>query len=382
MLTTRDGTPTGLLLVLRRLSPGPELDHVLLLTEALSATDTPVVVAAEESGLAHEVARRGAQFIALPLESKARKVRANAGHIVKLLRERNLGLMHAHDELSLDAAAAAVEKSGVPLLVTAHRPFATAWSKGGRRQSALAHAGLVTATSQTVADHLRQACKVPAERLRLVRDGLDLAAFDPTKISGQRVIALARAWQLPDEHSVILVPALSDGRRALFAALEAVADLPYICALVPRYEEALDHDLSAVKADITRSGPAGRVFLAEPCRDMAAALKLADVVVMPGGEDVGFHRLLAEAQAMGRPAIAADIDGAAEQISDGETGFLVPPGAGDALGAALRHALCLSSIERQRLNVNSVFRAREFYDRKRTIEETLQIYHNLLQAQP
>ena len=126
MLTTRDGTPTGLLLVLRRLSPGPELDHVLLLTEALSATDTPVVVAAEESGLAHEVARRGAQFIALPLESKARKVRTNAGHIVKLLRERNLGLMHAHDELSLDAAAAAVEKSGVPLLITAHRPLAAA----------------------------------------------------------------------------------------------------------------------------------------------------------------------------------------------------------------------------------------------------------------
>ncbi len=382
MLTTHDGTPTGLMLVLRRLSPGPELDHVLLLAEALTAAGTSVVVAAEDSGLAHEVARRGARFAALPLESKARKVRANAGQIAKLLREQGVGLVHVHDEQSLGAAAAAAEKADVPLLVTAHRPFADSWSQSGRRRSALACAGLVTATSQTVADHLRHDLKVPAERLRLVRDGVDLAAFDPTGISGQRVIALARAWQLPDDHAVILVPALSDGRRALFAALEAVADLPYICALVPRYEEALDTDLSAVKTDITRSGPAGRVFLAEPCRDMAAALKLADVVVIPGGEAVGFHRLLAEAQAMGRPAIAASIGGAAEQISDGETGFLVSPGASDTLAVALRHALCLSSIERQRLNVNSIFQAREFYDRKWTIEETLGIYGELLQAQP
>lgn len=380
MLTTRDGTPAGLMLALRRLSPGPELDHVLLLAEALTAVGTSVVVAAEDSGLAHEIARRGARFAALPLESKARKVRANAAQIAKLLREQEVGLVHVHDEQSLSAAAPAAEEAGVPLLVTAHRPFDASWALDGRRRSALASAGLVTATSQIVADHLQHDLKVPAERLRLVRDGVDLAAFDPTGISGQRVIALARAWQLPDDHAVILVPALSDGRRALFTALDAVADLPYICALVPRYEEALDTDLSAVKADIARSGPAGRVFLAEPCRDMAAALKLADVVVIPGGEAVGFHRLLAEAQAMGRPAIAADVGGAAEQISDGETGLLVSPGASDTLAAALRHALCLSSIERQRLNVNSIFQARKFYDRKQTIEGTLRIYGELLQA--
>ena len=83
---------------------------------------------------------------------------------------------------------------------------------------------------------------------------------------------------------------------------------------------------------------------------------------------------------MGRPAIAADVGGAAEQISDGETGLLVSPGASDTLAAALRHALCLSSIERQRLNVNSIFQARKFYDRKQTIEGTLRIYGELLQA--
>jgi glycosyltransferase involved in cell wall biosynthesis len=114
---------------------------------------------------------------------------------------------------------------------------------------------------------------------------------------------------------------------------------------------------------------------------MAAALKLADVVVLPTHEPLGFQRLLAEAQAMGRPAIVSAVGGAVEQVSDGETGFLVAPGAADALAVALRHALCLSSLERQRLSVNSIFQARKHYDRKQTIEQTLQIYRDLLQRQ-
>ena len=382
MLTSRDGSPAGLMLVLRRLFPGPEMDHVLLLAEALTAGGTAVVVVAEGGALEHEIARRGARFVELELDTtKARRARANAGRLAALVRENGLALIHAQDDVSLCAAGPAAQEAGVPLVATAHRPFAVSRPLRSLCSSALAASDRLTVSSDFVADQLQRDLNVPSDRLQVLRDGIDLAALDPAAIGGERLIELARPWQLPDDHAVILAPALAGGRRELFTALQEVDDLAYVCVLVPRYEEALVNDLAAVKAEVARAGPAGRVFLAEPCRDMAAALKLADVVVLPTHEPLGFQRLLAEAQAMGRPAIVSAVGGAVEQVSDGETGFLVAPGAADVLAVALRHALCLSSIERQRLSVNSIFQARKHYDRKQTIEQTLQIYRDLLQRQ-
>jgi glycosyltransferase involved in cell wall biosynthesis len=57
-------------------------------------------------------------------------------------------------------------------------------------------------------------------------------------------------------------------------------------------------------------------------------------VVVPGVEEFGIAAV--EAQASGRPVIAADRGGARETVRPGETGWLVPPDDVDALAAALR----------------------------------------------
>src|SRR5206468_2539760 len=56
-------------------------------------------------------------------------------------------------------------------------------------------------------------------------------------------------------------------------------------------------------------------------------------VIVPNVEEFGIVGV--EAQAAGRPVLAADAGGARETIVRGETGVLVPPGDVDALARAL-----------------------------------------------
>lgn len=77
----------------------------------------------------------------------------------------------------------------------------------------------------------------------------------------------------------------------------------------------------------------GRISDAE----LAALYPRARALVMPNTEEFGITAV--EAQAAGRPVIAADAGGAQETVEGGRTGIFVPPGDVDALAAAMRDPL-------------------------------------------
>lgn len=68
-------------------------------------------------------------------------------------------------------------------------------------------------------------------------------------------------------------------------------------------------------------------------RDLAELYARARAVVMPNIEEFGI--VAVEAQASGRPVVAADAGGARETVIDGETGVLVPPEDAGGLAEAL-----------------------------------------------
>ena len=74
--------------------------------------------------------------------------------------------------------------------------------------------------------------------------------------------------------------------------------------------------------------------------------RLADVVVSASTSPEGFGRVVAEAQAMGRPVVATSHGGARETVVPGSTGWLVPPGDPRALAEGLAEALKLGPEER------------------------------------
>lgn len=69
-------------------------------------------------------------------------------------------------------------------------------------------------------------------------------------------------------------------------------------------------------------------------QDLAGLYPRARAVVMPNVEEFGITAV--EAQAAGRPVLAADAGGAQETVLDGRTGVLVAPGSVDEMAQAMR----------------------------------------------
>jgi glycosyltransferase involved in cell wall biosynthesis len=125
--------------------------------------------------------------------------------------------------------------------------------------------------------------------------------------------------------------------------LEAIARMgrrDVYCVLVgaeqgqPRFSQRL-------VARAAELGISERIRLAGECDDMPAALMAADVVVHASTQPEAFGRVVVEAQALGRPVIAADLGGPAETVEHGITGWRVPPGDPAILAEAIEAVLAL-----------------------------------------
>ena len=64
-------------------------------------------------------------------------------------------------------------------------------------------------------------------------------------------------------------------------------------------------------------------------------MTLLDVLILPSVADEDFPNVVLEAMALGKPVISTCLAGVPEQVTDGETGFLVSPGNVEALALAM-----------------------------------------------
>jgi glycosyltransferase involved in cell wall biosynthesis len=111
---------------------------------------------------------------------------------------------------------------------------------------------------------------------------------------------------------------------------------------------------------------------------MPAALMLSDVVVHASTQAEAFGRVVIEAQAMGRPVVAADLGGPVETVDHGITGWRVKPGDPLALAAAIDQALALGPDARRWLGA----RARASVPTVRAMQEaTLDVYEAVIGAE-
>ena len=116
---------------------------------------------------------------------------------------------------------------------------------------------------------------------------------------------------------------------------------------------------------------------------MAAAYMLADVVVSASTDPEAFGRVVAEAQAMGRPVVAPDHGGAPEILLPGETGWLFRPREAESLAEALRAALALDAAARDDLAGRAIAHINDLFTKQRMCAATLDVYAEVLrEAKP
>ena len=188
----------------------------------------------------------------------------------------------------------------------------------------------VTAPSQWLLD-CAQASMLGARAYRLIPNGIDGAVFRP----GDRAAA-RRDLGLPPTASIVLFAAAA--RRNVYK------DPDTMNAIIRRLasEPGADRRLFVC---LGRSRPRGlsgvRVlhvpFQRDP-RIVARYYQAADVFVHTARAEA-FGKTATEAMACGTPVVASAVGGLPEQILDGRTGFLGPPGDAAAMAALVERIL-------------------------------------------
>jgi glycosyltransferase involved in cell wall biosynthesis len=143
-----------------------------------------------------------------------------------------------------------------------------------------------------------------------------------------------------------------------------------------------DQGRTAYRAELEKRvrarGLEGIARIVDHCADMPAAYMLADVVVSASTDPEAFGRVVAEAQAMGRPVVAPAHGAAPEILIEGETGWTFASGRVDALAEALRSALALDAAGRKLLSETAIDHVRVSFTKERMCQATLDVYEELL----
>lgn len=195
-------------------------------------------------------------------------------------------------------------------------------------------AWLVTCTNLGL-QRLRELAPRP-DRLRLVYHGLDFAHLPPPPPARPR-----RDGTDPQDPVTVLSVGRKVEKKGYGDLLDALARLPR--SLHWRFEHIGAGELSdALKAQAAALGIADRCTWrgAQPQKEVFAALARADLFVLAAkkaadGDQDGLPNVLMEAAYQGLPLVSTSAAAIGEFIEDGENGLLVPPGAPDALSAAL-----------------------------------------------
>ncbi|MBV9921861.1 MAG: glycosyltransferase, partial [Pseudonocardia sp.] len=247
-----------------------------------------------------------------------------------------------------------------PLVVSAHRsgPLGDVQRQGrrlsGRRRtrSLIRRADLLIAVSEEVRDELVDA-GAPAERVALVRNGVDTERFRPASF-GERAALRAGLGVGPDEVVTVFVGRVAAEKR-IDLLISAWLDVHAALGVPGTLLVAGDGPERARLEAETRGR---RVRWLGVVDDPSGVLRAADVFVLPS-EAEGLSNALLEAGATGLGLLVTDVGGAREVVDDGESGVVVPAGDLGALSDALKRLVGDGEL-RQRLGRGA---------RQRTIEQ-------------
>lgn len=131
--------------------------------------------------------------------------------------------------------------------------------------------------------------------------------------------------------------------------------------------EWIDHPRAAPIERLQQWRDSGSIDFRDSTGDVRPFIEAADCVVLPSYRE-GLPRVLLEAAAMARPAIAADVPGCRDAVDDGATGFLCQRGSSSSLAAAMLAFSGLSAAERSEMGLRARKKAENQFAQERVIQ--------------
>ena len=252
----------------------------------------------------------------------------------RILEQRGVDLLHAHDFTTGVYGAAACHLARIPYVITLHggayyggkgrRRLAFRWAVRGSR----ATVGVSEDTRTEAIDLLG----LRGDDVGMIANGI---GFETGSGSGVRAeLGLAEGEPL-----ILAVGNLYPvkGHRVLIEALALLRDrrpgLEWAAAIAGRGDQE-----DSLRERIGALGLEGRVHLLGFRADVPDLLAAAAVYTMPSLSE-GLPLALVEAMFSGTAVVASDVGGIPEVVSDGESALLAPPEDVEGLSRALQSVL-------------------------------------------
>jgi glycosyltransferase involved in cell wall biosynthesis len=231
---------------------------------------------------------------------------------------------------------------------------------------------LSLAVSPGVKDYLVEQVGLDPAKVRVVPNGVDMAAIDAARPGP----AVRQELGLPEEVPLIgLVGRLDHwgkGHKELFEAMASLKERYPVQALIVGGGRR-EVEMRELAAGL---GLAAQAHFLGQRRDVPDLLQAMDIFVLPSYSE-GVSLALLEAMAAGLPVIATAVGGTPEVVTDGETGLLIPPRDAEALAGALARLLGDPVWARQ-LGGNARRHVKANYSLDRLGREINEIYQELV----
>ena len=238
----------------------------------------------------------------------------------------------------------------------------------------------VIAISNFIKKHILDNYNIKHEKVVTIHRGINLDAFNHLKVSDERLISFCNRFNIPEDNFVILLPGRITrwkGHRTLIEAVAMLGREDIICLFVGDIQ-GRNRYYNELTTFIDKLGMINNFRIIENQIDMAAIYKLADVVVSASTDPEAFGRVVAEAQAMGRPTVAVNHGGGPEIIINEITGWLFKPGDAIDLSEKIRKALDLDDIEREKMASKAIERTSLNFNNDTMCFKTLKLYSELI----
>jgi L-malate glycosyltransferase len=221
---------------------------------------------------------------------------------------------------------------------------------------------------------------VMARQNRVVYDAVDEEGFRP-----QRPVAQVRSeFGLDRSTPCIGIVGNIQEWKGQAIVVEAMArirqHLPNArCLIIGGAHRAGTEYARALERRVNDLGLRGTVLFTGFRSDVADIMNALDVLVHASVRPEPFGRVILEAMTLGKPVVAAAAGGVPELMSEGETGFLVPPGDPEALATRLVRLLSDEALRRC-IGECARARARERFSLEQHVATMASIYESVTRS--
>ncbi len=323
-------------------------------------------------------------IVVVPLDMKRRVNVKNIKRLSEIIRERKIDIVHSQGGRADFYARMAAKKlrPKVEIVNTVAMPVKGYDVRALRKgiywffdRFSERYVDRFIVVSEVLRETLINQHKIPEGKIAKIYNGIELSEYEPDD-SGEPFKKIKKEYGISEE--VFLIGAV--GRLVWQKGFKyLIESIPEIIETFPQTKILIVGD-GPLRAEMEALGERlkiGKNIIFSGFRsDIKEILSAIDLLVIPSLLE-GFPVVTLEAMAMAKPIIATNIDGIAEQITDGVDGILVLPNNPSALAKAAIRVLSDKELART-MGLSARGKVEQEFPVDKMVAETEKVYLSLL----